>query len=555
MLLLGNGYYTFQAMRMSRKMGRPYTAQPYGINTAAGFPFVFGIILPIMHGSLDKDNSWTGVKRVDTAFSVCIMANFITGIINLLLCIPAEHILRVFPTAAALTPLAGIGFVWLAFNQLVKCFAAPLMGLLPIFLMIFMYYTSFIPKIKGFRIPEGLLIAGLGTLLAWIAQNHGIPVSKDRLETAFGFGEDVPSLEGSFIAFTFSEIGNGFEYFGDIFGTVLPFALAASFEGVMCLVSAKKAGDPYNVRESMFVDAMGTLTSACIGSPIGTVIYIGHPVHKKVGARTGYSFFNGVAYFILCLSGLFKAFAEIFPSTAVGPVIAFFGIAMVEEAIHNTPSRHHFAVIVGLLFSIADLAYGSPGAKGAKYGGETMYKGYQGLSGDASFGKFAMHEGAPLIMMLWTGFCCYLADRNFFAASAWLAILVACAGLAIIHQPKGLPDEGDKEFTNGFYTDKTGVTGYTANSPMRFMFGYFQMLVLTLIAAGLQKFLPDYFAAPVQPDAAEDLFATWWDMDELETPAASVLELRKSFEKETANKVVKRNSKTEVSNKLNDDEI
>jgi len=307
----------------------------------------------------------------------------------------------------------------------------------------------------------------------------------------------------------------GFEYFGDVFGTVLPFALAASFEGVMCLVSAKKAGDPYNVRESMICDALGTLVSSCIGSPIGTVIYVGHPIHKKVGARTGYSTFNGMAFFILNLCGLFRGIAEVFPSTAVGPVIAFFGIAMVEEAIHNTPSRHHFAVIIGLLFSIADLAFGSPGASGAKYGGDAEYAGYQGLAPDA-FGKFAMHEGAPLIMMFWTGFCCYLADRNFVAASIWIAFLVLFSGLALIHQPKGLPDEGDKEFSDGFYTDRDGVTGYTSNSPMRFMLGYLQMWVLTVIAAVLQKTMPDIFAQPIVPDAAEDLFATWWEIDEID---------------------------------------
>jgi AGZA family xanthine/uracil permease-like MFS transporter len=42
MLFVGNVYYTWQAIRMSRKFQRPYTAQPYGLNTAGGFPFIFG---------------------------------------------------------------------------------------------------------------------------------------------------------------------------------------------------------------------------------------------------------------------------------------------------------------------------------------------------------------------------------------------------------------------------------------------------------------------------------------------------------------------------------
>merc|ERR1712178_552972 len=319
----------------------------------------------------------------------------------------------------------------------------------------------------------------------------------------------------SFISFTFDDIGKGFEHFADVIGTVLPFALAASFEGLMCLVSANKAGDPYNVRESMIVDSLGTLTGACFGSPVGTVIYVGHPVHKKVGAKTGYSFFNGIAYCILCFSGAFKGFAEIFPSTAVGPVIAFFGIAMCEEAIKYTPSRHHFAVLIGLLFAIADLAFGAPPSTGPQYGGENEYKGYQGLAPDASFGKFAMHEGAPLIAMLWVGFCCYMADRRFLEAAAWQGLLVVFAACGFIHQTKGWPDEANKEFSEGMYAgpDENGTVrkGYVANSPMMFMLGYLQMCLCSLLAAALPRSFPDSFRAPVEAEHEENLFATWWD--------------------------------------------
>jgi hypothetical protein len=42
MLFAGNVYYTYQAIRMARTYGRPFTAQPYGFNTAGGFPFIFG---------------------------------------------------------------------------------------------------------------------------------------------------------------------------------------------------------------------------------------------------------------------------------------------------------------------------------------------------------------------------------------------------------------------------------------------------------------------------------------------------------------------------------
>jgi AGZA family xanthine/uracil permease-like MFS transporter len=43
-LLLGNAYYSWMAIRLTGSCGRPYTAQPYGLNTPAAFAFVFNIM-------------------------------------------------------------------------------------------------------------------------------------------------------------------------------------------------------------------------------------------------------------------------------------------------------------------------------------------------------------------------------------------------------------------------------------------------------------------------------------------------------------------------------
>jgi AGZA family xanthine/uracil permease-like MFS transporter len=64
----------------------------------------------------------------------------------------------------------------------------------------------------------------------------------------------------------------------------------------MCLVSAKEAGDPFPVRETMIVDGIGTCIASFFGSPFGTVVYLGHPAHKRNGAKVGYSLANGILY-------------------------------------------------------------------------------------------------------------------------------------------------------------------------------------------------------------------------------------------------------------------
>jgi AGZA family xanthine/uracil permease-like MFS transporter len=43
-MVVGNAYYTWMAIRLTKKWGRNYTAQPYGLNTPAAFAFVFNIM-------------------------------------------------------------------------------------------------------------------------------------------------------------------------------------------------------------------------------------------------------------------------------------------------------------------------------------------------------------------------------------------------------------------------------------------------------------------------------------------------------------------------------
>jgi AGZA family xanthine/uracil permease-like MFS transporter len=78
---------------------------------------------------------------------------------------------------------------------------------------------------------------------------------------------------------------NDFGLVKDYLGIVIPIGISAAATTLMCLVSAKEAGDPFPVRESMIVDGIGTCIASFFGSPFGTVIYIGHPAHKRSGAK------------------------------------------------------------------------------------------------------------------------------------------------------------------------------------------------------------------------------------------------------------------------------
>jgi AGZA family xanthine/uracil permease-like MFS transporter len=68
-----------------------------------------------------------------------------------------------------------------------------------------------------------------------------------------------------------------FENFSDVvpyLGLVIPLAISASANSMMCLVSAKEAGDPYPVHESVIIDVVGTCISSFFGTPFGTAQYV-----------------------------------------------------------------------------------------------------------------------------------------------------------------------------------------------------------------------------------------------------------------------------------------
>lgn len=46
------------------------------------------------------------------------------------------------------------------------------------------------------------------------------------------------------------------------------------------------------------------MIASFFGSPFGTVIYIGHPAHKRNGAKVGYSLVNGCIYLIFSWFGI-----------------------------------------------------------------------------------------------------------------------------------------------------------------------------------------------------------------------------------------------------------
>ena len=336
-LFIGNLYYAHQATRMKTQFGRDFTAQPYGINTVGMFPTLFNIMLPvaITTGSVEK------------AWKVGCTANFVVGLMNIaigiLFSIPwiGNAILKTVPIHALTVPVAGLGITWLGINTIAPCFGTPVAGFIPLFAIFLCYFAKSPITIGSFKVPEVLhwvipgIIAGYAYSLT--------PASAENYEFEH-------KGAGLWIGSAFLE---GFDEVGKYFGYVLPVAIGASASGVMAITSAWNAGDPCEthasntpigrtlqtfprtipdaarthaaadptsplrtdpIGETMISDGLFTIIGAIFGSPFGTVIYFGHPIHKKIGGKTFFSVANGFIYLILCLTGIFPLFLDIIPA-------------------------------------------------------------------------------------------------------------------------------------------------------------------------------------------------------------------------------------------------
>jgi len=183
-------------------------------------------------------------------------------------------------------PIAGIGIAFLGLEQLTFSIAAPIVGFNCILWVYLGWYSGIKVGWKNFRIPEAMMVIIVGVVLGWATGLNPPQATKDAAKLVKWWGP----------VWTAKDLFNDFGEVKDYLGIVIPIGISAAATTLMCLVSAKEAGDPYPVRETMIVDGIGTCIASFFGSPFGTVVYIGHPAHKRNGAKVGYSLANGLIY-------------------------------------------------------------------------------------------------------------------------------------------------------------------------------------------------------------------------------------------------------------------
>lgn len=277
-------------------------------------------------------------KAFDIGYRVALVANFITGMISTVLACFGPQILKYVPASALLVPIAGIGIAFLGLEQLTNSIAAPIVGYYATIWLFLGWYSGVRIGYGSVRLPEALQVILAGVILGWATGLNKGKAVEDASKLVKWWGP----------VFAAEELFSDFSLIKDYLGIVIPIAISATATTLMCLVSAKNAGDPYPVRETMISDGIGTMLSSVMGSPFGTVIYIGHPAHKRSGALVGYSVVNGFCYLLLSWFGVLALVQSLVNQATIGPIVLFVGLMCNEDAINFMPPRHYAAYIIGI---------------------------------------------------------------------------------------------------------------------------------------------------------------------------------------------------------------
>ena len=432
-LSVGNLYYSWLAYQQGHHEQRDdLTALPYGINTVSLFAYVFLVMLPVRLEALAQGASIE--QAAEIAWQAGLVACMGSGLIELAGAGIAEGLRRFTPRAALLSTLGGIALTFIALGFLLRTYAHPLVGFVPLGVILLTYFgqVKFTWPGTRYHIPGGLLAVLLGILLAWTTGLAQWNPSQWQAATE-PIGLYLPQLQ---IPQLWAERAVFLQYFS----VILPMGLFNLIGSLQNLESAEAAGDRYPTAPCLAVNGIGTMVAACFGSCFPTTIYIGHPAWKEMGARVGYSWLNGLVMGILCLSGTIGVLSFLVPIDCGMAIVLWIGIVIVSQSFTATPSHHAPAVVVGLLPGIA--AWGALVAKNAlRVAGlgtverpftSELIPTFEQLDTYIS-GAFALEQGLIFSAMILAAMTVFIIEREFAQAALWSLLAAALAWVGLIH--------------------------------------------------------------------------------------------------------------------------
>jgi adenine/guanine/hypoxanthine permease len=407
----GNLFYAWQARRLARREGRrDVTAIPFGINTPTIFAYVFLIMGPVYERTHDPNAAWRAG----------LFASLISGIVQTGGAFCTNWLRKYAPRAALLSPLAGLALAYLCLGFILGVFEQAAVALLPM-LLLFTLYGS---KLKvPYRLPPVVLAMGVGAILVAILRRlHVYNIAAPAIPPVRLYLPHVVNLFSLFAREHWSFLA-----------VIVPLAVLDTLVSLMILESAKIAGDNYETRPSLLMNGVSTIAAACLGSPFPTSLYLGHAAHKANGARSGYSLLNGAVTLALCVTGVVPVVLQFVPLEVAAPVIIWFGLITVGQAVTEVDPNQAIAVVLGLIPALAQWATGIADTV-ARKAGSSLLEIMPRMGSDLALGGLiALGQGSLLTSMIWAATLALILERRFEAAAGWLGAAAVLSAAGVIH--------------------------------------------------------------------------------------------------------------------------
>lgn len=429
-VLIGDLAFFFLAFRLAKKSGSPdVTAMPLGLDTPSTFGMIFFILGPSF---LDGQNT-LGLSVEEAAvrtWHIGIWCIVVSGLFKLVLAPTGEWVRRVVPRAGLLGSLAAIALVIISFLPLVEILGHPLPGMVAL-VIVLMTLIARLPL--PWNIPGtlgALIVAGIVYYLMCAVGVRGYE---------FPQAQNVVWFPSAWLdSWSFGWIGR-FTDALPYLPIALPFALATVVGGIDCTESAAAAGDHYDTRTVLGVEAVATLLAGLSGGVIQTTPYIGHPAYKAMGGRAAYSLATALVIGSAGMIGYFAILNAWIPKPAVFPILVFIGLEITAQSFIATPRKHLPAVALACVPALAFLALNLPGQL---FGDSTLLEAGINPStlADQNLAKnigtiTMLSSGFILTSLLWAWMLAAGIDRKLNVAAVVLFVASALTLFGLIHSP------------------------------------------------------------------------------------------------------------------------
>lgn len=428
-VLVGDLLYFGLAFWLARRTQRTdVTAMPLGLDT----PSLIGMVLFVLGPAFVAGRA-AGMAEEEAArqaWQIGICAVFLTGAIKFVLAFGSNWLRRTIPRAGLLGSLAAIALVLIAFLQVPKLFALPLVGL-PALMVILI---SLVGRVRlPFGIPGALASVGLGCLIWYVAWLTGLlpagsPTPKLQLDWA-----ELSRVPTEWLTVFDLSWWSAWPKSLEYVAYVIPFAITTVIGGIDCTESAAAAGDEYPTGTIIGVEAVATMVAAVCGGVIQTTPYIGQPAYKAMGARAAYTLATALFIGAAGVLGFFQILFDWIPEAAVLPMLVFIGLEITSQSFQATPRRHYAALGLACMPALAKLLMIVL----------PRFVEAETLSSNEEIRVLAVLSGGFIITSLgWASAMALIIDRRFVPAAIFLLALGICSLCGAVHSP--LP--GDRLF-------------------------------------------------------------------------------------------------------------